>query len=373
MLALAKGELPSSAKLVSHLDRCLACRACENVCPSNVAYGWALDSTRALIESHRAFVAEPGKWPVTLIQWLVERRPRMQWLSKAAWLYQQTGMQWLLRKSGILKLIGLSGMDNAIPKLTAPQILAAVYPTENKPRGRISLFTGCQADMADRQALNASIRLLNKMGYEVRVPPSQECCGALHLHNGQTKKAAELMRRNIEAFGNGNEVILSVATGCVATLTEYGNYLEDNESAGTFGTRVRDISQFLAESWMPSLSLQPLCQRIVVHDPCSLTNVLHQKEMPHVLLAKIPGAEVIPLPENSICCGAAGVYHLVQSEIAERLRAPKIEHLKHLAPDILVTSNPGCATFLAAGLREAGLDMEIMHPVVLLEKQLHKR
>lgn len=373
MLALAKGDLPLGTRLESHLDRCLTCRACERVCPSNVAYGLALDSVRALIESTRTSVPHPRKSTLRLVQWLVENSVRMRWLVSASWLYQQIGLQSLLRKSGVLKFLRLAELDAAIPKLSVPHSFAAIYPTEGKPRGGVVLFTGCQTNMADQEVLDSSIRLLNRMGYEVNIPAAQGCCGALHLHDGQTMKAAKLMQRNIEALGRENEVILSVATGCTATLKEYGKYLDGNEGAEKFGKRIRDISQFLTEApWPQQTSWRPLPRRIAVHDPCSLTHVLHQEREPYALLAKIPKAEIIPLPENSICCGAAGAYHLVQSRIAEKLRAPKIEHLKRLAPDILVTSNPSCATFLAAGLREAGINIKVMHPIVLLEKQLQK-
>jgi glycolate oxidase iron-sulfur subunit len=184
-------------------------------------------------------------------------------------------------------------------------------------------------------------------------------------------KAAELMRRNIAAFANGCDAIVSVASGCAATLCEYGKYLEDDKSAENFSGRIRDINQFLADAvWPEHIAFHPLPRRIAVHDPCTITNVLRQEDKIYALLGKIPGAEIIPLPENKVCCGAAGTYHLTQTSIAKQLRAPKIDHLKRLAPDILVTSNPGCATFLAAGLREAGQTIEVMHPVTLLEKQL---
>jgi glycolate oxidase iron-sulfur subunit len=371
MLALAKNDLPLSAKLETHLARCLDCRACEKVCPSYVAYGRALDSARALIESQRAASASPANRSVALIQWLVEKPDRMRLLGKLLRLYQGTGLQWLLRKIRALRLVGLNGLDAAIPKLQAQQAFAEIYPAKTRPKGRVTLFTGCQANLADQQALAASIRLLNRLGYEAHVPPEQGCCGALHLHGGQTMKAAELMRRNIAAFANGDDAIVSVASGCAATLGEYGKYLEDEKASENFSGRIRDINQFLADAvWPENIAFQPLPKRIAVQDPCTLINVLRQQDKPYVLLAKIPGAEIIPLPENNVCCGAAGAYHLTQAPIAERLRAPKIDHLRRLAPDILVTSNPGCATFLAAGLREAGLAIEVMHPVTLLEKQL---
>jgi glycolate oxidase iron-sulfur subunit len=371
MLALAKNDLPLSAKLETHLARCLDCRACEKVCPSYVAYGRALDSARALIESQRTASARPANRSVALIQWLVEKPARMRLLGKLLRLYQGTGLQWLLQKSHALRLVGLNGLDAAIPKLQAQKAFAEIYPTINKSKGRITLFTGCQANLTDQQALAASIRLLNRLGYEAHVPPEQGCCGALHLHSGQTMKAAELMRRNIAAFANGNDAIVSVASGCAATLCEYGKYLENDESAENFSGRIRDINQFLADAvWPENIAFHPLPKRVAVHDPCTLINVLRQEDKPYALLTKIPGVEIIPLPENNVCCGAAGAYHLTQAPIAEQLRAPKIDHLKRLAPDILVTSNPGCAIFLAAGLREAGLVVEVMHPVTLLEKQL---
>ena len=225
--------------------------------------------------------------------------------------------------------------------------------------------------MADSPVLAATIRLLTRLGYEVQVPPAQGCCGALHLHDGQTAKATDLMRRNLAAFANESDTIVSVSSGCATMLGEYEKYMDD-ETAKKFSGRVMDISQFLAGlDWPEDIAFGPLPRRIAVHNPCTLTHVLRQEENPCKLLKRIPGAEIIPLPENNVCCGAAGTYHMTQAPIAEQLRAPKIGHLQRLAPDFLVTSNSGCATFLAAGLREAGLTIEIMHPVVLLEKQLH--
>lgn len=370
MLALAKNDLPLSAQLEVHLARCLDCRACEKVCPSYVAYGRALDSARALIGSQRAASTRPAHRSVALIQWLVEKPARMRRLGKLLRLYQGTGLQWLLRKSHALRLVGLNQLDDAVPKLQARKTFAEIYPAENKPKGRIGLFTGCQAGLADQEVLTASIRLLNRLGYETHVPREQGCCGALHLHGGQTVKAAELMQRNIAAFTNGSDAIVSVASGCAATLCEYGKYLDD-ETAQKFSGRIRDINQFLVDAvWPENIAFRPLPRRIAVHDPCTMTNVLRQENKIYALLGKIPGAEIIPLPENNVCCGAAGTYHLTQTPIAEQLRAPKIDHLGRLAPDILVTSNPGCASFLAAGLREAGLAIEVMHPVVLLERQI---
>ena len=371
MLALAKGDLPLSARLESHLARCLDCRACEKACPSYVSYGQALDSVRALIEDSRTPSTRGLPKTITMLLRLVENPGRLRMLYGVLRLYQLSGLQKLLRAGRVLHFFGLTQLDANLPRLLPQNTFAEIYPALKKSKGRVVIFSGCLTPLTDQQTLLSSIRLLNRLGYEVHLPPEQGCCGALHLHNGQPEKATEFMRRNIEAFASGTDSILCAASGCTATLSEYAKYLDDNIPAAQFSARVMDINQFLAGiTWPSDIGFRPLAKRIAVHNPCTLTNVLRQEAKTYALLSRIPGAEIIALPGNSVCCGAAGTYHLTQSQIARQLRAPKIEYLKQLAPDILVTANPGCATFLAAGIREAKLAIEVMHPVVLLEKQL---
>lgn len=371
MLALAKGELPLSDKLELHLARCLDCRACEKVCPSYVSYGLALDSARALIESAREPSASPAARSVSILQWLVEKPGRVRTLGKILWLYHLSGLQWLLRTSRLLKLFGFAELEENLTSLPTPKAAAEIYPTQSKSKGKVTIFTGCLTQITDQETLISAIRLLNRLGYEVHVPPDQGCCGALHLHSGLPEKTAELMQQNIKAFTGDTGPVLCAASGCTATLSEYAKYRESDKSADRFSSRVTDLNQFLAGlTWSSDIAFRPLNKRIAVHNPCSLTNVLRQEDKPYALLARIPGAEIIPLPDNSLCCGAAGTYHLTQMRIARQLRAPKIDHLRRLAPDILVTSNSGCAMYLAAGIREAGLAIEVLHPVVLLERQI---
>lgn len=373
MLALAKGDLLLSPQLESHLARCLGCRACEKVCPSYVAYGQALDSARAFIETSRPASRRPAVGAVTILHWLVEKSSRIQALSKILRWYQRSGLQRWLRASRLLQLFGFAEFEANIPPLPPQTSLAAIYPARRAPRGRIALFTGCLAQLTEQQTLSSAIRLLTDLGFEVHVPQNQVCCGAMHLHDGQPGKVAEFMHKNIQAFTGSTDTILGVASGCTATLGEYAKYLDGAESARQFSSRVMDINQFLATiTWPPDISFRPPAKRIAVHNPCTLTNVLRQQDKAYALLARLPGTEVIPLPENALCCGAAGTYHLTQTRIADQLRTPKILHLKRLAPDILVTSNAGCAMFLAAGIREAGLAIEVIHPVVLLARQLEK-
>ena len=132
-----------------------------------------------------------------------------------------------------------------------------------------------------------------------------------------------------------------------------------------------DINRFLVETdWPQGLHLRPLAKTIAVHEPCSLRNVLRGQEHPYTLLRRIPQAQVVALAENQFCCGGAGVYMLTQPAMANQLRDDKLAHLQHLAPDLLATSNVGCALHMSAGMRARGMQVEVVHPVTLIARQL---
>ncbi len=368
MRALAQSNLAPSAKLEQHLQHCLVCRACEKACPSYVPYGQLIDAAHALIAARRS-AAYAGTPVLRFLGWLISGPGHLFRVGKILYCYQRSGIQHLLRASGLLRLAGIAKLDALLPSLAAPRRLHSFYPAQGIQKGGVSLFIGCIAQIADLKTHEAAIRLLNALGYDVHIPAQQTCCGALHLHAGDTETAKRFMRRNLEAFGAGTGTVLTTASGCGALLHEYSMHLE-TPSATAFGTRVMDISEFLARADWSRLSLRPLPQRIAVHDPCTLANVLRREKAPYALLRMIPQAEIAPLPENSLCCGGAGAYSLTQPEMADLLRAAKIQQLKYVKPDILATSNIGCALHLAAGLREMGLDIKVVHPVVLIERQL---
>lgn len=361
MLAVARDELEPTAKLESHLSLCLTCRACEAVCPAQVPFGAVMDATRAELTARRG----PSRRQRLLASAMVALT-RPAWLAIVAGglrLYQRSGVQTLLRRTGMLKLFGLAEAEAELPPLPAPCSFAGHYPARGARRGAVALFTGCIARLTDSATLHDTIRVLTRLGYDVHVPPAQTCCGALHRHSGDAGAADELMQRNVAAFPADIEAIVTAASGCAATLIEYDD--------PAFAAKVVDISTFLQRvDWPADLTLTPLPKRVAVHDACTLTNVLRAQHAPHQLLRRIPGADVMALPDNNTCCGAAGAYHLEHPDMANALRADKIEHLRRLAPDVLASSNVGCAMHLAAGLRAAGLAIEVVHPVTLLSRQL---
>lgn len=372
MHAIANGQLSVTTRLESHLALCLTCRNCETVCPANVNYGRLIDQGRALIEARRARPLTQRLMRWIVMDQLLARPRRLRSFANLLRLYQRSGLQWSLRKTRLLALLGLSHWEAKLPPLPAQTKWRPVYPGRAPKRGDVGLFVGCVTNIADRQTLMAAIRVLNTLGYDVHIPPQQACCGALHQHGGEPTKAAKLMQQNVAAFDTDRlDAIVSIASGCGAMLSEYHQCLPGNPRAQIFASKSEDISHFLVDcEWPKEVSLAPLPIRVAVHDPCTMRNVLQKVHAPYHLLEKIPAVQLCPLRENNLCCGAAGTYLLTQPEMAKKLRASKLESLKQIVPEVLVTSNIGCALHLVDGIRTTDLKVEVLHPVVLIERQL---
>jgi glycolate oxidase iron-sulfur subunit len=219
----------------------------------------------------------------------------------------------------------------------------------------------------------ATVQVLNVLGYDVHVPRRQVCCGALYQHAGETQKAQALMRTNVRVFGAEQvDTIISTASGCGAMLVEYPACLPEDTAARSFAAKIKDVSHFVLESRWPSniAALAPLETEVAVHTPCTLTNVLGHADSGLRLLERIPGVRPYALPENDFCCGAAGIYFLTQPTMASALSARKLDALARTRPAMLATSNIGCALHLQHGVREKRLNIEVLHPIVLLARQL---
>jgi glycolate oxidase iron-sulfur subunit len=369
-IALIKGVLeqriPLGDKFIQHIDLCLTCRACEAVCPSGVRYGRLVDGVRPLIKRG------PRGWREAMHKSMLRKvlpdATRLRWLGGALRFYQYSGVQAWARRSGLLERLGVAGLERELPPLPPTQSWRTVYPASGPVRGEVGMFLGCVARLVDVETLNATIFVLNRLGYTVHVPKTQTCCGALHQHDGEVGMAATLARRNIDAFAQAMPV-LSAASGCGAWLSEYP--LAVGDEAVDFAGRVMDVNAFLAQAagW-DKVEIQRLAAKIAVQDACTLRNVLRQNSSPYALLQRIPQAEIVALPGNGQCCGAAGNYHLEQPAMAGALLGDKIAAIEASAPRYLATANIGCALWLAQGLREKGMDIEVVHPVTLLARQM---
>jgi glycolate oxidase iron-sulfur subunit len=346
----ASGQLELSPKLAGHLDGCLQCRACEQVCPSLVAYGRLADGAKAarvyaLSGRRQAFLRTP-------LAWLSDSRAS-DWLARAAKLYRRLGLARLAELGGLAQRLGLG----PIHRLTAAISDSAAPVTPSEPlRADLELFVGCMGGLAQGRAVGAAQSLCTRMALRVRVPATPACCGALLRHNGFPKEADA--RRSACARPSGAPPLVGLSSACVAEL---------REGPGT--ADAWELCDYLdRQAPLDRLALRPIPGLVLVHEPCSHRNLLGGNGAVYRLLARIPGLVVLPLPDNATCCGAAGTYMLAQPAMAELLRADKIAAIAALAPATVVTTNGGCALHLLAGLRAAGLATQVCHPVELLER-----
>ncbi len=380
MNGVVRGNIPLNEKFIQHMDLCLSCRACEAVCPNHVSYGKLIDEAHALIaDSPDSFVIEKKKFnPKKFFGKSFLMNPvRFDRMRSLLYFVQKTGLlRWLLTFNRFGK-IGLFRFVAQLPRIKSPYRITAskkysllsdrwkeVYVAEGRVRGHVGLFLGCVARITDVATLNSSIFVLNRLGYTVHIPPQQTCCGAIYQHSGALEQAAGLMRQNKAVFSKLKITsIISTASGCGVQLLESGVANGD--------CQITDINQFLvtAEGW-ENIKIASLSQQVLVHDPCSLRNVISGHTYPYELIKRIPDVQVISLAGNDQCCGAAGTYFIEQPEIASMLLESKISAVKNHEARFLVTSNIGCAMHIANGLHEKGVGIEVLHPVTLLARQM---
>ncbi|HET7876365.1 MAG TPA: (Fe-S)-binding protein [Methylomirabilota bacterium] len=370
MRAAAEGRAELTPTLARHLDLCLGCRACETACPSGVPFGQLLEATRAQLE--RRGVHAPASDHSTL-NWVLDLFPypaRLGPMLAALRLYQWSGLQAVVRGLGLLApWRRLQAMEALLPRLpAAAPVLPEVIPARGKARGRAGLLIGCVQRFFYPDVNADSARLLSAAGWEVVVPRGQECCGALHLHAGRLDAFREMARRLIAAFDPELDLIVANAAGCGSALKEYGHWLGEDE-AEAFSLKVRDISQVLVEAEMP---LGELAETVAYHDACHLAHGQRVRVEPRALLRKIPGLRLVELADSDFCCGSAGVYNLLEPDMARELGRLKVERIRDTGARIVATGNPGCLMQIAQQCRARGLEVDVLHPVTLLARALRE-
>lgn len=384
MSGVAMNRIPMNARFVEHMDRCLTCRACESVCPSQVAYGRLIDRAREMIHHKKAYRGnDAAKASATAQRASAGARDGLRLFLERRLIVKPSRFDilrpWLrlLARSGVLAgLLDLKFIRRN-PLLQAQRLLTvrnlpgyrwrSCYPAKGASRGEVGLFLGCVARISDSETLLSAIKLMTQLGYTVHVPKAQTCCGALFQHDGRIEDAACLARCNQQAFSSLDiQAVISTASGCGVQLLEHVK----SGKADTASVPVLDIGQFLARQNWDGIRFNALRKKAVVHEPCTLRNVLLAADPYYSLLTRIPGLEIQPMEGNDQCCGAAGTYFLDQPEFAETLLASKIAALQATDADYLCTANIGCALHIGKGLLQKGMKMEVLHPVTLLARQM---
>jgi glycolate oxidase iron-sulfur subunit len=375
MRAVAEGRLEStSTAFATHIDRCLGCRACEQVCPAGVEYGQLLEASREVLLHD-----QPKSDLVNKILRLVLRHV---WLSPlrlriffgASRVFRDLGLARLLLKSRLARLIspraefGLALLESsraAFRDTTTAKPIQTDHEGEN-----VLLFLGCVGEGLFARVNRATARVLRANNLKVTTPKDQVCCGALHAHAGDLEGARELARKNIAAF-NSNAPIVTNAGGCGAMLATYAHLFATDENlaqpAANFSARVRDVSQQLATSGMRTAP-SPVENRVTYDTSCHLLYGQGAGDASEKMLRSVTGDSFVALDGSERCCGAAGIYNLMQPDMSQRVLKEKLAHVKETNAGVLATGNPGCQMHIGAGACLAGMSLKVCHPVELVDQ-----
>jgi glycolate oxidase iron-sulfur subunit len=378
MKMASEGATLLTPNWVEHFDTCLGCVSCMTACPSGVDYGKLIEATRAQIErQHRRTGAETLYR--RMIFSLFPHPERLRLLRGLLAVYQKTGLQALVRKSGLLKLFPprLRALEALAPKIAKRHEVAAVTPAAGQKKLRVGLMLGCVQREFLSEVNAATARSLAAEGCEVIAPPEQPCCGALLVHAGEEQTALELARRMIDVFEKVSvDVIVTNAGGCGSNTKDYGYLLRDDpqyaERARRFSAKCKDVTEVLDEIG-PRAQRHPLPMRVAYHDSCHLQHAQKVRTQPRSLLASIPGLELIEIPESAICCGSAGIYNLVQPKTADELADRKARLIAPNQPDAVATGNPGCMLQIGAALARNGTPIPVVHTIQLIDASIQNK
>jgi glycolate oxidase iron-sulfur subunit len=296
-------------------------------------------------------------------------------VAAALWAYQRSGLQRLVRRTGVLKRVSprLSAMDELMPTVRFGQHRVDQMKT-GSPRLRVGLLLGCVQRVFFAEVNAATARVLAAEGCEVVVPAVQGCCGALMTHAGEEAAAMEFARRMIDAFEDAKVDVVAInAAGCGSAMKEYGHLLRDDPKyaarAREFAAKCRDVSEVLAG--LPARSERhPLPVRVAYHDACHLQHAQGIRSQPRELLRGIPGLGVVEIEDAAICCGSAGVYNLLQPEAARELGRQKVENVLNTGAVMVASGNPGCTLQIGSGLRARGSSVRVVHWIELLDASI---
>jgi glycolate oxidase iron-sulfur subunit len=370
MRAGIEDRVTMNSSFAGHFDTCLGCMACETACPSGVRYAPLVEHTRAAIEHHHE-----RPWPDRLFRRLIfsvlpypARLRLLVWPLAGAHLIRRFRQLTALLPSRLRNLVALA------PDIPTGNAGAAEFTPARGPKRRsVALVTGCVQRVFFGDVNAATARVLSAEGCDVLAPAGQGCCGALALHAGQDGDARAFARGLIAALPQDVDEIVVNAAGCGSTMKTYGELLAGDPEwasrAAAFAAKVRDVTETLA-GLEPRAPRHTVSARVAYHDACHLAHAQGVRAEPRALLQTIPGVTIVPLAEPEICCGSAGIFNLVQPEMAGELGRRKAAHIAEADVDLVVTSNPGCILQIRAALRPDADAPPVIHIVELLDRAL---
>ena len=362
---MLENDKPATDRVVKHLDRCLSCLSCTTTCPSGVDYMHLIDNARAHIE--QTYDRPLGDKLLRKMLSIVVPSPTLFRLSM---LGAKLAAPFAKLMPGRLKgMVKMGARSLPTPSwVDKPQIIPAI----GERKGRVAILTGCAQQVLDTEINESTVRLLTRLGIEVVVAKGAGCCGSLVHHMGNEEKSHHQAKGNIDAWtaelaGDGLDAVVITASGCGTTVKDYGHMFARDpkyaQKAKTISALARDITEYLTQIDVDPNAFAKADHgnlRVAYHSACSMQHGQKIIREPRDLL-KMAGFEVAEIAEGHLCCGSAGVYNLLQPEIAGQLQDRKRANIRHTVPDLVATGNIGCMIQIETD------DLKVVHTVQLLD------
>jgi len=380
MRAIADGDAELDKDFADEIYDCLGCLACVSACPADVDYATLFEAARVDVEEQD--VAGPGQrvfWRWLAVKTIFMHPRLLRLVGRSLYLYQASGLQALIRRSGLLRLLPkrLADLEPQTPKIRAEFSHQLIKQTEAPEHSRycVGLMTGCVQDLAFSDINRDTADVLLHNDCSVVCPGVQPCCGSLHAHNGELELAKKLARQQIDLFKPETlDAIITNAGGCGSHLKTYGHLLANDpeyaERAQEWDRKLKDIHEWLVEiDFTPPLineGSKNASQIITYHESCHLCHGQKIRSQPRKILDAIPGLQRVELKESDWCCGSAGIYNITRPETSAKLLDRKLGHIEATGSTTIATSNPGCHLQIQNGLKKAGKTATIRHPISLL-------
>ncbi len=370
MVQVSNGTAKIDDSYVEHMELCLACRACETACPSGVPYGRLIEAARTEIANER-----PRPFLMRMAyRHLLPSRTNLKIVGTLLWLYEKLGLQAFVRASGLLpkRLAEAEALSPPIEKPFFFESYGKTFPAMGAKKYRVALLGGCIANLSFARLNDATVRVLQKNGCEVVIPDAQNCCGALQVHAGMRDEGRALAKQNIDAVvDKGFDAVICNAGGCGSTLKEYDELMEHDpayaEKARKFVALMKDVSEFIASTDF-NREFKELPMTVTYQDSCHLAHGQKVRGAPRRLLTAIPGLKLREMQNSDLCCGSAGVYNVLHTDVAMQVLDTKMKYVKAANAECIVTANPGCMLQLRYGAKKYETGQSVMHVVEVLDR-----
>lgn len=378
MGSVLEEKIPLGDTVVEHLDKCLGCLACETACPSGVEYRFLIEASRAQIERNYKRPLGDKLFRGILFSFLPYPK-KLGRMLPLLYLYNKSGMRKVIGSLGILKKLSSSlyRMEQMIPDVESLGIkqYPEVIPPKSDKKHRVALLTGCVQNVFFSPTNVSSINVLSKLGCEVVIPGDQACCGALSVHSGRLEEGREFARKVVDIFSSLDvDAFIINSAGCGSAIKEYSELLSGDRDysrrAAKLAAKTMDIMEFIEEIGIKNQDFNNLDMKITYQDACHISHGQNIRSAPRNVLSKIPGLEIVEMKNSDTCCGSAGVYNILQPDLAEDILTKKIQNIEKTKAEYVVAGNPGCLIQIQKGLRENKKEIGIAHPIEILDKAL---